>query len=30
MMNLPFTKQALADQWELNEYMMNLLKERYT
>lgn len=29
MMNLPFTKQALADQWDINEYMMNLLKDRY-
>ena len=29
MMNLPFTHQAVADQWEINEYMMNLLKERY-
>ena len=30
MMNLPFTHQAVADQWEINEYMMNLLKERYS
>ena len=29
MMNLPFTKQALSDQWDINEHMMNLLKERY-
>jgi sugar phosphate isomerase/epimerase len=30
MMNLPFTHQAVADQWDINEYMMNLLKERYS
>ena len=29
MINLPFTKQPVTDQWEVNEYMMNLLKERY-
>lgn len=25
----PFTMQPLADQWEVNVYMMNLLKKRY-
>lgn len=30
MMNLPFTHQAVADQWDINEYMMNFLKERYS
>lgn len=29
MMSLPFTQQAVADQWEINKYMMHLLKERY-
>ena len=29
MMSLPFTQQAVADQWEINKYMMQLLKERY-
>jgi sugar phosphate isomerase/epimerase len=29
MINLPFTKQAIADQWDINEYMMNFLRERY-
>lgn len=26
---LPFTRQPVVDQWEINVYMMNLLKERY-
>lgn len=26
---LPYTKQPIVDQWEVNVYMMNLLKERY-
>lgn len=26
---LPFTQQPVADQWEINVYMMNLLKHRY-
>ncbi len=26
----PYTRQPIADQWEVNEYMMNLLKERYS
>ncbi|MEJ7685108.1 MAG: sugar phosphate isomerase/epimerase [Segetibacter sp.] len=26
---LPYTRQPVADQWEVNVYMMNLLKERY-
>ena len=26
---LPFTKMPVADQWDINVYMMNLLKERY-
>ena len=30
MINLPFTKQAIANQWDINEHMMNLLRERYT
>lgn len=29
MMSLPFTQQAVADQWEINKHMMHLLKERY-
>ncbi|MGI8583073.1 MAG: sugar phosphate isomerase/epimerase family protein [Chitinophagaceae bacterium] len=29
MMNLPFTQQPVTDQWDVNEYMMSLLKERY-
>jgi sugar phosphate isomerase/epimerase len=26
---LPYTRQPVVDQWEVNVYMMNLLKERY-
>jgi len=26
---LPFTRQPITNQWEVNEYMMNLLKTRY-
>lgn len=26
---LPYTNQPLADQWDINVYMMNLLRERY-
>lgn len=26
---LPFTRQPITDQWEVNVYMMHLLKERY-
>ena len=26
---MPFTQMALANKWEINVYMMNLLKERY-
>lgn len=26
---LPYTRQPIVDQWEVNVYMMNLLKERY-
>jgi sugar phosphate isomerase/epimerase len=29
MPTLPYTKQAVADQWELNVHMMQLLKQRY-
>ena len=29
MMNLPFTKQPVSDQWDINEHMMDLLRERY-
>ncbi len=29
MIRLPFTRQSIANQWELNAYMMNLFKERY-
>ena len=29
MPSLPFTRQPVSDQWEVNKYMMNLLKERY-
>lgn len=27
---LPYTRQPVADQWAINEYMLNLLKNRYT
>jgi len=30
MPTLPFTGQPVANQWEINMYMMNLLKEKYT
>jgi sugar phosphate isomerase/epimerase len=26
---LPYTKQPIADQWEVNVYMMNMLKDRF-
>src|SRR5690606_24710892 len=26
---LPYTRQPVADQWEINTYMLNLLKTRY-
>jgi hypothetical protein len=26
---LPYTKQPIVDQWEVNVYMMNMLRERY-
>jgi len=26
---LPYTRQAVSNQWEINKYMMNLLKQRY-
>lgn len=29
MPTLPYTRQPLADQWEINVYMMNLLRKRY-
>ncbi len=29
MPTLPFTRQPVASQWDINEYMMNLLKKRY-
>lgn len=29
MPTLPYTRQALADQWAINVYMMKLLRERY-
>lgn len=29
MPTMPFTHQAVSDQWEINRYMMNLLSERY-
>ncbi|WP_316839425.1 sugar phosphate isomerase/epimerase [Pedobacter gandavensis] len=29
MVHLPFTKMPVANQWEINLYMMHLLKERY-
>ena len=29
MARLPFTHQAIADQWDINRYMMNVLRERY-
>ncbi|WP_257666814.1 sugar phosphate isomerase/epimerase family protein [Parapedobacter tibetensis] len=27
---LPYTRQPVADQWEINKYMFNLLKNRYS
>lgn len=29
MPTLPYTRQALSDQWAINEYMMQLLRKRY-
>jgi len=29
MSTLPYTKQPLADQWAVNVYMMQLLRQRY-
>jgi sugar phosphate isomerase/epimerase len=29
MVTFPFTRQPITSQWEVNEYMMNLLKRRY-
>ena len=29
MPTLPYTRQPVADQWEINAYMMRLLRERY-
>jgi hypothetical protein len=29
MPTLPYTQQPLADQWAINFYMMNLLRQRY-
>ena len=29
MVQLPGTRRSIADQWEVNEFMMNLLKKRY-
>lgn len=29
MISLPFTRQPITNQWEVNEYMMRLLKSRY-
>ncbi len=29
MPTLPYTRQAVANQWEINAYMMNVLRERY-
>jgi hypothetical protein len=26
---LPFTRQPVADQWDINVYMMKTLRERY-
>ncbi|SDS34559.1 hypothetical protein SAMN05216490_0986 [Mucilaginibacter mallensis] len=30
MVSLPFTQQPITNQWEVNAYMMQLLKERYS
>jgi sugar phosphate isomerase/epimerase len=30
LVSLPFTRQPITNQWEVNEYMMNLLKKRYS
>jgi len=29
MVSMPFTQQAITNQWEVNAYMMQLLRERY-
>jgi hypothetical protein len=29
MPTVPYTQMPLANQWEINVYMMNLLKKRY-
>jgi hypothetical protein len=29
MPTLPYTRQAVANQWEINVYMMKILRERY-
>jgi len=29
MQTLPFTKQVVADQWDINRYMMTILRKRY-
>jgi sugar phosphate isomerase/epimerase len=29
MVHLPFTNQPITSQWEVNEYMMNLLRKKY-
>jgi sugar phosphate isomerase/epimerase len=29
LVTLPFTQQPIADQWDVNVFMMNLLKDRY-
>ena len=30
MQTLPYTLQPLSNQWEINVYMMQLLRKRYT
>ncbi|MDB5247128.1 MAG: xylose isomerase [Segetibacter sp.] len=30
MVSLPFTQQPITNQWEVNKYMMDLLRDRYT
>jgi hypothetical protein len=30
MPTLPYTRQAVADQWDINVYMLQVLRKRYS
>ena len=30
MPTLPYTRQAIANQWDINVYMMQILRKRYS